>query len=77
VVNLHLGRDRALRGIERDLARSDPELNSLFLPLTRLAGGEKMPGAETRPPRLLARLGRREDRHRAAMGPGTQPRTIR
>jgi hypothetical protein len=35
-----------------------------------------MPGAETRPLRLLARLGRQEDRHRAAKGPGTQPRTI-
>ena len=76
-MNLRLGRGRALRGFERDLARSDPELNSLFLSFTRRASGQKMSGAETRPLRLLARLGRQEDRHQAAKGPGTQPRTIR
>jgi hypothetical protein len=77
VVNLRLGRGRVLRGIERDLAGADPELNSLFLSFTLRASGEKMPDAETKPHRLLARLRRQEDRHRAAKGPGTQPRTIR
>lgn len=76
-MNLPLGRGRALRGIERDLAGSDPELNSLFLSFTRRASGEKMPDAETKPLRLLARLRRQEDRHRVTKGPGTQPRAIR
>ena len=76
-MRLPLGRGRALHRIERDLASSDPELNSLFLSFTLRASGETMPDAETKPLRLLARLRRQKDRHRAAKGQGTQPRTIR
>jgi hypothetical protein len=66
-MNSRLGRDRALRAIERDLVRSDPRLNALFLALTGLAAGKKMPDTEkirTGPFRQLAWLGRRTDHHR-------------
>ena len=45
-MNLRLGRGRALRGIERDLAHADPDLNVLFLSFARLTRGKKMPAAE-------------------------------
>ena len=60
-MNRHPGRRRALRAIERDLVRSDPRLNALFLSLTGLANGRKMPDTEkiqTSPLRRLAQLGR-------------------
>jgi hypothetical protein len=37
---------RALRRIERDLARSDPRLNALFLALTGLGRDKEMPVTE-------------------------------
>jgi hypothetical protein len=65
-MNLRRGR-RALRGIERDLADSDPRLSMLFVSFAELAKGEEMPGMEkirTRPLRLLGRL-RLADRYRS------------
>jgi hypothetical protein len=56
---------RMLRGIERGLAGSDPQLARLFATFTRLTRGEDMPGAEklrAGPVRLLAQL-------RSAAGP--------
>jgi hypothetical protein len=53
---------RALRRIERDLARSDPHLNSLFIALTGLGRDKEMPVMEqirTAPQWLPARRGRR------------------
>jgi hypothetical protein len=67
-MNLRSSGRRALRGIERDLARSDRRLNMLFASFTGLVGREKMPSTEKierKPLRLLARPGRRPDRHRA------------
>ena len=53
---------RALRRIERDLVRSDPCLNALFLKLTGLGRDKEMPVTEqirTGPRWLPARPGRR------------------
>ena len=66
---------RALRRIERDLARSDPSLNALFIALTGLGRDKEMPDTEqipSGPHWLPARMGRRtgEDRR-------VRPRTIR
>jgi hypothetical protein len=38
---------RALRGIERDLAHSDPDLDMLFTSFTVLTQGTRMPRLET------------------------------
>jgi hypothetical protein len=43
VMNRRLSQRPALRRIERGLARSDPRLAVLFLPLTGLGRGEEMP----------------------------------
>jgi hypothetical protein len=56
-----LGR-RALRGLARDLADSDPRLDDLFFSFNQRACGEKMPRAEKIkiwPLGLLARIGGR------------------
>ena len=66
---------RALRKIERDLVRSDPHLNALFVELTGLGRDEEMPVTEqipTGPHWLPARMGRRTGEDRRA-----RPRTIR
>jgi hypothetical protein len=46
VMNLLVGRGRTLRGIERDLADSDPRLARLLADFTRLTRDEDMPAAE-------------------------------
>ena len=46
VMNLVVGRRRTLRGIERDLADSDPRLARLLADFTRLTRDEDMPAAE-------------------------------
>lgn len=74
---------RALRAIEQDLARSDPDLLRLFQFFTRLLEGEQMPGTERvsrwvawLPPRLsrpvvrLARPMARLGRHVVRLGRG-------
>jgi hypothetical protein len=69
---------RALRRIERDLARSDPRLNALFIALTGLGRDKEMPVMEqikTGPHWLPARRGR-GTRHRAAEDGRARPRTI-
>jgi hypothetical protein len=51
---------RALRRIERDLTRSDPHLNALFIGLTGLGRDKEMPVTEqirTRPHWLPTRRG--------------------
>ena len=63
-MSLPLGQRRALRGIERDLARSDPDLTRLFS-FIGLTSTQEIPAAEkirSRPFRLLARLGQQENR---------------
>jgi hypothetical protein len=45
-MKLRLGRQRVLRGIERDLAESDPLLAAFFSSFTLLVQGEKMPSTE-------------------------------
>ena len=53
---------RALRRIERDLVRSDPRLNAVFMALTGLGRDKEMPVTEqipTGPHWLPVRLGRR------------------
>ena len=53
---------RALRRIERELVRSDPCLNALFMELTGLGRDKEMPVTEqiqTGPRWLPTRLGRR------------------
>ena len=55
---------RALRRIERELARSDPRLNAFFLSLAALNRGKEMPEAEMIRSRAGWLLGRRADRHR-------------
>jgi hypothetical protein len=59
---------RALRRIERDLVRSDPQLNALFLSITGLGRGkEEMPATEqigSKPLWPPARRGWRVDRSR-------------
>ena len=72
-------RQRVLRGIERDLARSDPHLNMLFASFTHLAGGTKMPHIEmigAWPVRLVRWLGRRADRYLEGTDGHAQPRTL-
>ena len=62
VMGWRMSQRRALRRIERDLARSDPSLNALFIALTRLGRDKEMPVTEqipTGPHWLPARLGRR------------------
>jgi hypothetical protein len=46
MMNLLVSRWRILRGIERDLAGSDPLLTGLFTMFTWLTHGEEMPAAE-------------------------------
>jgi hypothetical protein len=46
VMNLLRSETRALRGIERDLAGSDPRLAALFSTFTRVVRGEDLPSAE-------------------------------
>jgi hypothetical protein len=70
---------RALRGIERDLACSDPHLNMLFASFTHLAGGTKMPRIEmigAWPVRLVRWLGRRADRYLEGTDGRARPRTL-
>lgn len=74
-----LGQGRALRRIERELARSDPRLAALFLSVAGLGRGKAMPEAEmirARAGWLPARLGRRADRHRAGEDGRTRPQTM-
>jgi len=74
----HLGWGRPLRAIERDLARSDPHLSVLFLELTELANGRKMPDTEkikTRPLWRLTLPGWRANRHQASADRSAQYRT--
>src|SRR5215467_1063750 len=62
-----LSHRRALRRIERELARSDPHLNALFLSVAALDRGKGMPEAEmirSRAGWLPTRLGGRAGRHR-------------
>lgn len=75
-MKLRLPRRRVLRGIERDLATSDPRLAALFRTFTRLAQDEGMPRTEkltarqrrmsSRPRRRAVRL--RAGPHRAGEG---------
>ncbi len=61
-MSLRRGQVRALRGIERDLADSDPDLDAFFLSFASQAGRPVMPRVETigaGPLKLLARLRRR------------------
>jgi hypothetical protein len=65
-MSLRRGQRRALRGIERDLARSDPDLDRLFLSFAGLTSTQEIPAAEkmrSRQFRLLARPGQ-ESRQR-------------
>ena len=65
-MSLRRGQRRALRGIERDLARSDPDLDMLFFSFGRLVRTQEIPAAEkirSRQFGLLARLGQ-ENRQR-------------
>ena len=78
VMNRRMSQPRVLRRIERDLARSDPRLNALFIALTGLGRDKEMPVTEqipTGPHWLPARLGRRT-RHRAGEDWHARPRTI-
>ena len=62
VMGRRMSQRRALRRIERDLVRSDPRLNALFIELTGLGRDKEMPVTEQIPagPHWLpARLGRR------------------
>jgi hypothetical protein len=68
VVNLRLGRQRALRNIERDLAGSDAGLDELFGSFTEQVRDELMPTTEkikTRRLRLLAWLEHQTDHYLA------------
>jgi hypothetical protein len=61
-VSLRRGKLRALRGIDHELADSDPDLDALFQWFTSQAGRHEMPRAENvgaRPRQMLARLRRR------------------
>ena len=61
-MSLRRGQPRALRGIERDLAESDPRLNAYFLSFDSHAGRPMMPRLEKigkGPLRIFARLRRR------------------
>jgi hypothetical protein len=62
VMGRRMSQRRALRRIERDLVRSDPGLNALFIDLTGLGRDKEMPVTEqipTGPHWLPVRLGRR------------------
>ena len=62
-------RRRPLRGIERDLAHSDPQLTRLFMSFTARTRSAKMPDTEKiRSWRLrpFGLLRRRADRHRVS-----------
>jgi hypothetical protein len=79
VMNLRLGRRRALHGIEQVLASSDPRLDMLFSTFTKQVSGEKMPRTEkvkSAPLRLLARSRRRSARRRAGEDRRAWPRAI-
>jgi hypothetical protein len=79
VMNLRVGRRRALHGIERDLASSDPRLDVLFSSFTKQVSGEKMPRREkvkSAPLRPLARSRRRSARRRAGEDWRAWPRAI-
>ena len=61
-MSLRRGQSRALRGIERDLADSDPGLNASFLSFAAHPGRPLMPRVEKirpRPLRIFTRLRRR------------------
>jgi hypothetical protein len=78
-MNLHVGRRRALHGIERGLVSSDPRLDMLFSSFAKQVSGEKMPGTETiksTPLRLLARSRPRSARRRAREDWRAWPRAI-
>ena len=67
VMSRHLSQRRALRRIERELTRSDPRLNALFLSITGLGRGKEMPATEQIGSKSLwlpARRGWRADRSR-------------
>jgi hypothetical protein len=67
-MNLRRGR-RALHGIERDLAHSDPDLTLHFVSFTARTRSAKMPDTEKIRYwwlRLFGRLGRRADRHQVS-----------
>jgi len=49
VMGRRMSQRRALRRIERDLVRSDPHLNALFIELTGLGGDQEMPVTERIP----------------------------
>ena len=77
-MSLPLGQRRALRGIERDLARSDPDLTRL-LSFGGLTSTKEIPAAEkirSRPFRLLARLGHQENRQRRGEDRRAWPRPL-
>jgi hypothetical protein len=65
-MKLCVGSQRVLRGIERDLAESDPPLTAFFSSFTLLAQDEEMPRTEkimAWPLRMLSRMrGRAEPR---------------
>lgn len=50
-MNLSPSRRRALRGMEHDLAASDPQLVSLFSIFSSLERDEQLPGADKPTPR--------------------------
>lgn len=67
-MNLRRPQQRTLRGIERDLADSDPGLDALFLSFARHVTRREVPQAEKIshwPLRMLARLRLRRGRTRA------------
>ena len=58
-MSLRRGQSQALRGIERDLADSDPRLNAYFLSFAAHAGRPLMPRVEkirARPLRIFDHL---------------------
>jgi hypothetical protein len=68
---LRLGRQRVLRGIERDLAESDPRLAALFSSFTLLVQGEQMPSAKiitAEPLRAFSWPTEQAEPHRAGEG---------
>jgi hypothetical protein len=69
-MNLHRGRRRVLREIERDLTVSDPHLAALLRLFTILVQDERMPRVEKMaggPPGLLSRRRRRVWRRRPGL----------
>jgi hypothetical protein len=61
-MSLPIGERRKLRQMERDIARTDPRLESLYSMFTRLSGLDAMPRLE----RVRARVIRRAARVRRA-----------